>query len=399
MRYETQRSLLKNNSHKCILRDIQLLPMTIIVLLFLSAINSFTYCQEIPADKPVLYRYNSSLTGENQYSIKNKPKYKWKTQLPETIKSCPVIDNDNVYVGCNDNFLYCLGLSKGEIKWKFEADAEIEASPSIYKNNVYVSTSNGSIYAIDKIKGTKLWEYTTDGKIVGTPNIYKPAQDIPAKIVIGSYDNFIYCLDSQTGKVCWKIEAANYINGTISIYKDKAIIGSCDGFLYIINLESGELAHKIDCETYIPGWAASANNITYVGNYDGKVRAFNLSTFEKLWTYDNSERPILEGPSISNSVNSIIFSDSDGYITSIDSKSGKKKWEFHIDDKQIFAPLLIGEHAICPSENGFIYILNIKDGTVFWKYLIGDLLTTPAYADSSYILATDASGRIYCFSY
>ena len=45
----------------------------------------------------------------------------------------------------------------------------------------------------------------------------------------------------QTGKLLWKFEAQNYINGVPTIYDRKYVVfGGCDAMLYVIGLEDGK---------------------------------------------------------------------------------------------------------------------------------------------------------------
>ena len=44
-----------------------------------------------------------------------------------------------------------------------------------------------------------------------------PARSGALRIVVGSYDFKVHCVDAATGKAAWTFETSNYVNGTPAI--------------------------------------------------------------------------------------------------------------------------------------------------------------------------------------
>jgi outer membrane protein assembly factor BamB len=56
------------------------------------------------------------------------------------------------------------------------------------------------------------------GEIMGAANQAIRPQSKDDVLVVGSYDNFVHCVETKSGKLLWKFEAQNYINGVPTIY-------------------------------------------------------------------------------------------------------------------------------------------------------------------------------------
>jgi outer membrane protein assembly factor BamB len=86
-------------------------------------------------------------------------------------------------------------------------------------------------------QGVKLWGAANQG-------IRPTTKD--SVLVVGSYDNFVHCINAKTGKVVWTFETQNYVNGVPTISEGKyVVIGGCDSVLYVIGLEDGKLVRSV----------------------------------------------------------------------------------------------------------------------------------------------------------
>ncbi|KAK7495282.1 hypothetical protein BaRGS_00013464 [Batillaria attramentaria] len=55
----------------------------------------------------------------------------WRKDLKKPVFSSPVVDDDQVYVGCVDGGLYCLNIQTGDQKWVFWTEGPIFSSPTV----------------------------------------------------------------------------------------------------------------------------------------------------------------------------------------------------------------------------------------------------------------------------
>ena len=74
------------------------------------------------------------------------------------------------------------------------------------------------------------------------------------KIVIGSTDGFVYCLDTN-GKLLWKFETGNTIEAPALIHENIVYIGNLDGTLYALDLNTGKKLWEYETDNQIIGSA------------------------------------------------------------------------------------------------------------------------------------------------
>ena len=95
-----------------------------------------------------MFRYDLEHTGETSDIIKNPKELKliWKFETGSSVDSSPAISENFVYVGSDDNYIYCLNKNTGELIWKFETGSGVYSSPAISENFVYVGSYDSYIY-------------------------------------------------------------------------------------------------------------------------------------------------------------------------------------------------------------------------------------------------------------
>ncbi len=67
-----------------------------------------------------------------------------------------------------------------------------------------------------------LWTFQTDDNIKAAPVVDNE------KVVVGSTDGFVYCLDLN-GKLLWKFETSNSIEAPALIHQNLVYVGNLDG--------------------------------------------------------------------------------------------------------------------------------------------------------------------------
>jgi outer membrane protein assembly factor BamB len=98
-------------------------------------------------------QYSTSAAG-SVYALKESDGSQvWHFPNDRGFLSSPLIADGRVYIGCNDNTLYCLEEEDGEGVWEYtaaEEDANYNAfgsSPSLYEEWLVIGNCNGRVYA------------------------------------------------------------------------------------------------------------------------------------------------------------------------------------------------------------------------------------------------------------
>jgi hypothetical protein len=87
-------------------------------------------------------------------------------------------------------------------KWTLKLGGKLR-SPVVAGNRVYVAQEDAhTVYAIDATAGNIVCKNTTGGLIDSPPTIYQ------GRVLFGSADGYVYCLNSKSGALAWRFRAA-----------------------------------------------------------------------------------------------------------------------------------------------------------------------------------------------
>lgn len=219
-----------------------------------------------------------------------------------------------IFVGSYDNMLHCVDSKKGKKIWTFATQHFINGSPALYgadpealvfggcdaqvhlvsvvdgaplgqidagsyiAASVAVSGANafcgnytGRLISIDLSRRKIIWEYGADG--YGAPFFSSPAID-DERVVIGSRDGGIHCVDRKTGEKIWIYMTGGEVDSSPVICGDRVVAGSTDGRLYIIRLDDGAELWSYEIGAGITSSPAVAGGRVIIGADDGRVYAF-----------------------------------------------------------------------------------------------------------------------------
>ncbi len=113
---------------------------------------------------------------------------KWIRGVGWDVYSSPAVENDIVYIGCDDSYLYAIHTTNGTVKWQTNLGAQVQSSPAVADGIVYVGDANDRLYAVHADNGTIKWNYLTGGDITSSPAV------ADGHVYFGSLDNKIYAL-------------------------------------------------------------------------------------------------------------------------------------------------------------------------------------------------------------
>ena len=61
--------------------------------------------------------------------------------------SSPAVADGNIYVGSEDNNIYCFNASTGAKEWSYQTGNFVDSSPAIANSTLYVGSDDNHIYA------------------------------------------------------------------------------------------------------------------------------------------------------------------------------------------------------------------------------------------------------------
>lgn len=271
---------------------------------------------------------------------------KWKFHTGEAIFSRPLIHENYIYILSDNGILYKLNKENGTPAWTFDTGGEewerklpndenpgwntAISGASVYGNIIYTGSADGHLFAIDANSGTEKWRYKTDGPVHSIPVIAE------GMVFTGSYDHHVYAVDASSGRLLWKFDTGQMIVSSPVYGNGKIIIGSRSADLFALNAKTG----KEEWNYFHWGsWVESSGTLfgdrLYIGSSDDQLlKSFNIDDGELLWTTDVGGSPWTKPAVTENSVYSGTFGNTNyridhrGGFFAVDRLTGEEQWRF-----------------------------------------------------------------------
>ena len=276
-----------------------------------------------------LFRGDAGLSGYTKTNIPDKPVLLWSYKSDSRTSSSPVIYDNITYWSDKRGRVFGVDYD-GNLCFDYSFNTAVEATPMVHDSMLYIGRIDGFMSALSLTKKDTLWTFETMGQISASPNI--GVINGKEAVIFGSYDNYLYCLDKQTGEELNRFESGYYINGAAALWQNYIFSGGCDAWLKIIDVTTGIVTDSLELDTYIPASPAIWNNYCYVADHSGNVYEI-----------------VIEEGKIARQQKIVEAKDNDGTFVSV--------------------PALSDETLYIISDDRNLYAINRKDGSIRWKYL------------------------------
>jgi outer membrane protein assembly factor BamB len=160
-----------------------------------------------------------------------------------------------------------------------EGPSEIIATPVFWKNRIYVATGQdpehgegvGHLVCLDATKTgdiTKtgvIWSFKGINRSISTVSI-DPTTGL---LFVGDFSGFVYCLDSETGKLHWKHDMKAHMWGSTMVADGKVYVGDEDGDFVVLAAKGGPKAEVLsECNLGAPVYSTPviANGVIYIAS-------------------------------------------------------------------------------------------------------------------------------------
>ncbi|GHV66516.1 hypothetical protein FACS1894199_10100 [Bacteroidia bacterium] len=300
---------------------------------------------------------------------------------------------------------------KGKLHFDYNFSTAVEATPAICDGVLYIGRIDGFMTALSLSEKDTLWNFETMGQISASPNIGQFQGK--SALVFGSYDNYLYCLDIETGKLLSRFESGYYINGAVALWEEYFVFGGCDAWFRVINGATGIATDSILLESYIPASPAIGQGTDvhnkgnerslpcYVADHSGNVyelllKGGKIDKCDKMLKKVDDNGTFVSVPAVSKETLFILSDDRNLYA--INRKDGTIRWKYlQKGASGESSPLVCGDKVVSCSKNGFISVLSAQSGDLLWEYDAGEQITaSPAVIEGKFYVLT-AKGTMFCF--
>jgi len=224
----------------------------------------------------------------NLYCLDQKGQLQWKKPIPDKITSQIGGSHEHIYIGTEKGILYCLSTENGEINWLFRTEGAIRSNPVVWNNQVIFGCDDQYIYILNP-EGTFIWKFPAGGQI-GT-NLCLDENSL----YFGTDDHHIHCLNLKQRKSKWSV----YLVGNVvtpPAIKGKNIIFLCsNGVLYCLNKRNGTTLWWNQVPSFSYYKLEIIENKVAVSSLSSKLVCFDIETGKDMGTF-NASKEIQSNP-------------------------------------------------------------------------------------------------------
>ena len=338
------------------------------------------------------FRGNPQLTGLSQSVPPEKLKVLWTYEAGDAIESSAAIADGVVYAASQKGELVALSLQDGSVRWKYRTGEGVgESSPCVGNGVVYVGDLAGTFHAVNMADGKALWTFKTQGEIKSSPVL------VGDRVLVGSYDEHLYCLSALSGKLLWKFGINGPVHCTAGVMEGIAYISGCDEAFRAVRIADGKEVFNVSSEAYTGASPVLVAEAAYFGTFNNEVLGVDLRAKRIMWRYQHPERQFPFYSSAALVDGKLIVGGRDKLLHCLNAKTGKGIWTFPTRARIESSPAVASGRVYVGSNDGHFYVLDVAKGTKLWDFEAGSPLSASPAIASGRIVIGSQDGRLYCF--
>ncbi len=321
-------------------------------------------------------------------------------------KSAPVLDDERVFLGCDDGTFRALNQKTGEIDWEFSVGHHprgkgILSSPTLHEGVVYFGAYDGVVYALDAKTGKKIWSYDDADWIGSSPDVASDLGLLFIGLEFGLWRKRggIAALDLKTGVPRWTAYHTDLTHGSPLYIPEESfvVIGSNDGALYAYDAKTGSLRWKYPSRGDIKTRPAydTKRRIVIFGSMDGTLYVLSARDGSPLYARETGagiySTPLVHG-------DTVYVASLDKCIYAINSVNWKDRWVYETKGRIFASPLITGDSLWIGSNDGRLYELNPDTGTLKHFFQATERIVNAACynASTKRFFVPTVANELYC---
>ncbi|OGD76843.1 MAG: hypothetical protein A2Y64_05110 [Candidatus Coatesbacteria bacterium RBG_13_66_14] len=276
----------------------------------------------------------------------------WKTAFDAKVTSPAATSWDGfVYVPCEDQHLYSIGIESGLIRWKFHLDDIVLNTPCVDGTNVFLTSREGYLVALDathcQLKWISPWESAHSEPTTGEVNIF-----------IGTYDGCLMSVWQGSGDIKWKTKSLGKATSSATYHSGRLFYSLPEsdksrGYLYCLDAETAKILWRHETIASLTCTSSvSRDNIYFVAQ---------------------------------------------NYLESLTAEDAQKRWRFGTETPIRFCSTVIDQAVFITTKAGIIHAVDTETGKELWSKELGaGVIGSSAYADGTLVVSCE-DGKLYAF--
>ncbi len=340
-------------------------------------------------------------TGFDNYMVE----FNWMIELKKTITAPVTVANNKIFASTAAGDIFCFDM-KGNTLWNVQAHAPVSGQIAIAQATGVVATIDGDILTFDAETGKLIQSIGTGEALTSSPLIIKiPYQNDEAQaVIVGTAGGKLLCFELSSLTLIWENKnAAGMIQRSPVLIKDRLIYGSWDGSLYCIDKTSGALNWKWNESKsfyYAPAGCMPQVNESgvYICTPDKFVSKIDLLLGKTLWRKKDFDAS--ESIGMSKDKKQLYIKSQSNKFYSVNAADGKKIKEWNLKygfDTTPIEPLALEDGAMLGTKNGYVFKVS-SSGIQILFYMGAARIHNIVQSGANSFIASNMDGKIVSFS-
>ena len=302
------------------------------------------------------------------------------------------------------------GPVPGDLHWRFRDALILErrpfmSSPAIAGGRVLIGSDNFKLYCLDLDTGRQLWAFEARWPIFSSPVVSD------GRVYVGEglheqEDSKLYCLSLADGKVLWEKQTQSHTESTPTVVDGKVYFGAGEDGLYCCDASTGAPIWQFS-EPHADGCPLVVEGRVFIGSGYGfnGIYCLDAATGRPVWKRQ-MPASVWGAPSWADGrlyvgIGNGNFVESAekpyGEVRCLDAATGRDLWRFtDCRDGVLTSVALAGGLAVFGSRGGTLYALDAGTGELRWKASVDSpILSSPAIAGDRVCFGAD-DGKFRC---
>jgi len=345
----------------------------------------FLLATALPAQWPQ-FRGNPQLTGISPENIPAQLKVLWTYEAGDAIESSPAIDGGMVYIGAQTQ----------EILGARSCDGEAEVEIQDQRGDWRVVASRSGRPGAGGRSGRHAIRRECERRKAGVEFFRRAVKSksspvvVGDRVLIGSYDGSLYCLDLKTGKQIWSYAT----NGPVACDSRGAGWSRLHQRLrrsVSRHQHQRRQADVRDQDRLLHGGVRPRflGDMFFVGSYGNEVFGLDRKAKKGAWRYEHPTRKFPFYSSAAIWQGKVILGGRDKLVHAFEAKTGKSLWEFTTRSRVESSPAVAQGRVYVGSNDGRLYVLDAAKGTKLFEFEAGSpVSSSPALGAGKVVIAT-----------
>jgi len=267
------------------------------------------------------------------------------------------------------------------VAWRYRTNGPILSSPVLAEGRVVIGSNDDRVHCVDAATGEPVWTFLT------TDDVEAPPLVLDGRVYAGSVDGNLYAIDAASGEGIWTYATGGPIRGGANFLRSpdgavRVIVGSYDRKLHCVDAATGKGVWTVETDDFVNGAPAVSADIVVFGGCDGKLHVIDAQSGRT-----RRETALGDGVHIANSVP---VAGGVAYVAHVNNAcvavriaTGEVLWTFRAEDGFFSSPALAPDRVVVAGRDRHLRALRREDGEALWSYRLRDGM------DSSPVIALD----------